>query len=134
MWELDRVHKYAVKKMPYTETLRDPAEKVALAVQYDVQHWLVPGLMELARRKEPLRNRDFEFLGPELTLKVAAIRESVMPAHGGQLIAGLRDAKLVDFTQVITRVFESQVCLVNHLHCARLPGVHLCLLTDCAAG
>lgn len=131
MWEFDQVHKYAVNKMPYTKVLRDPAEKVALAVQYDVQHWLVPGLMELAQRKEPLGSRDFEFLGPELTLKVAAIRESVTAPRGISLIVGSRDARSLDFTQVITRVFESQVCLVDYLllrtttWCSSLPSYRL---------
>jgi len=109
MWEFDRIHKYAVDKMPYTETFRNPAEKVALAVQYDIQHWLVPGLMELAKRKESLGRRDFEFLGLELTLKVAAIRESLTVTRNGILTAGLRDAAWVDFIDVITRVFESQI-------------------------
>jgi hypothetical protein len=77
MWEFDGIHKYAVKNMPYNQIRKTSAEKVALAIKYDIQPWLLPGLNELAQRKEPLGNYDLELLGPEVVLKVAAVRESL---------------------------------------------------------
>jgi len=74
MWECDGIHKYAIEKMPYNEIPKSSTEKVALAVQHDIRPWLVPGLNELAKRKEPLGIQDLEILGDEMTLKVAAIR------------------------------------------------------------
>ena len=61
--------------MPYEQVGKTPAEKVGLAVRYDIQPWLLPGVNELARRKEPLGNDDLVHLGPELALKPAAARE-----------------------------------------------------------
>jgi hypothetical protein len=77
MWEFDGIHKYAIKNMPYNQIRKTSAEKVALALKYDIQLWLLPGLNELAQRKEPLGNHDLELLGPEVVLKVAAVRESL---------------------------------------------------------
>ena len=77
MWEFDGIHKYAVKNMPYNQICKTSAEKVALAIKYDIQPWLLPGLNELAQRKESLGNHDLELLGPEVVLKVAAVRESL---------------------------------------------------------
>ncbi|KAI9568841.1 hypothetical protein HD554DRAFT_679149 [Boletus coccyginus] len=108
MWECDRIHKYAIEKMPYNEIPKSPTEKVALAVQHNIQPWLLPGLNELAKRKEPLEMQDLEILGAEVTLKVAAIRESltVCISQHPRLTSGSRDASRVDFTSAIKRVFE----------------------------
>ena len=77
MWEFDRIHKYAIQNMPYEQVCKTSAEKVALAIKYDIQPWLLPGLNELAKRNEPLGNHDLELLGPEVVLKVSAVRESL---------------------------------------------------------
>lgn len=126
MWECDDIHKYAVKRMPYDQICKTPAEKVGLAVNYDIKPWLLPGLNELAKRDEPLGNYDLELLGSDLTLKVAAVRESLAwnKNHpGGGLVAGKREAKGLDFTPVIKRMFqisgESRQCLCRYT----LPGI-----------
>ena len=110
------MHKHAIKKMPYNQIDKTLIEKVKLAVQYDMPHWVLSGVNELAQRKEPLGMDDFACLGPELTLKVAAVRESlgISSDRGGfycgaaTLIAvnGPRDASTVDFTPAIKGVFQ----------------------------
>jgi hypothetical protein len=77
MWEFDGIHKYAIKNMPYNQICKTSTEKVGLAITYDIQPWLLPGLNELAQREEPLGNHDLELLGPEVVLKVGAVRESL---------------------------------------------------------
>ncbi|KAI9568842.1 hypothetical protein HD554DRAFT_679532 [Boletus coccyginus] len=80
-----------------------------LLLQHDIRPWLLPGLNELAKRKEPLGMQDLEILGAEVALKVAAIRESVTTIRTGggrRLASGSRDASNIDFTSVIERVFE----------------------------
>ncbi|KAG6381998.1 hypothetical protein JVT61DRAFT_629 [Boletus reticuloceps] len=117
MWEFDAIHKRAVQNMPYERISRPSAEKVGLAVHYDIQPWLLPAVNELARRKEPLENDDLAVLGPELALKVAAVRESLAVSRSHykgtpRLTSGLRDASMVDFTSVIKSVFQlsDKVC------------------------
>ena len=114
MWECDAIHKYAIRNMPYEQVGKTPAEKVGLAVLYDIQPWLLPGVNELAQRKESLGNDDLALLGPELVLKVAAVRESLSISYTGSnnyhnqatLIPGSREAGSLDFTPVIKRVFQ----------------------------
>ena len=112
MWEFDGIYRCAIKKMPYNQINKTSAEKVGLAVKYDIQPWLLPGLNELAQRKGSLGNHDLEMLGPEAALKVAAVRESLVVNHsygtfdGRRFIAGSRDASNVDFTSIIKRVFQ----------------------------
>lgn len=106
MWEFDQVHRYAIKKMPYSQVCKNPAEKVGLSVKYDIRPWLFPGLLELAQRPQPLGNDDLEFLGAELTLKVAAVRESLTVNRTGGIVSGTRYTHGVDFTPVIKRVFQ----------------------------
>ena len=109
MWEIDRIREFAIQNMPYEQVCKTSAEKVALAVQYDIQPWLLPGLNELAKRNEPLGNRDLELLGSEMVLKVAAVRESLIVKNASpysRLASGPRDASKVDFTYVIKRVFQ----------------------------
>ena len=93
------------------QVCKTSAEKVALAVQYDIQPWLLPGLNELAKRNEPLGNYDLELLG--MVLKVAAARESLIIIgdcdcidDGPTLTSGSRDANKMDFISVIKRVFQ----------------------------
>lgn len=136
MWEFDGIYKYAVKKMSYKQICKTSAEKVGIAFQYDIKPWLLPAMNELAKREEPLGNLELELLGPELALKVAAVRESLtIDARSGILTSGSRVATKVDFTSVIKRVFgisgQSRLfahSITVHLH-TREPSVDLDLLT-----
>ncbi|KAN0081368.1 hypothetical protein V8E55_008992 [Tylopilus felleus] len=132
MWGCDAMHKHAIKKMPYNQIDKTLIEKVKLAVQYDMPHWVLSGVNELAQRKEPLGMDDFACLGPELTLKVAAVRESlgISSDRGGfycgaaTLIAvnGPRDASTVDFTPAIKGVFQlSDDDAKNEMDAANAP-------------
>ncbi|KAF8141149.1 hypothetical protein EV363DRAFT_1307235 [Boletus edulis] len=121
MWEFDAIHKRAVQNMPYERISRPSVEKVGFAVHYDIQPWFLPAVNELARRKEPLGNDDLAVLGPELALKVAAVRESFAINRNGllKLTSGLRDASMVDFTSVIKSVFQLSGCGISSFTCAR---------------
>lgn len=120
MWEFEGIHKYVVKKMPYNQICKNPAEKVGLAFQYDIKSWLLPGLNELAKREEPLGDYDFELLGSVLALKVAAVRESLaINRKYDTLMASTRDAKGVDFTPVIKHEF--QILGESKQFCCTLP-------------
>ena len=116
MWQCDAIHKLAIKNMPYNQIDKTLGEKLKLAIQYDMPPWILSGVNVLAQRKEPLGMDDFACFGPELTLKVAAVRESlgISSDRGGfyrdaaTLIAvnGTRDASTVDFTPAIKGVFQ----------------------------
>lgn len=115
MWECKAIHKRAVENMQYDQVCKTPTEKVGLTVRHDIRPWLLPAVNELAQRKEPLGNSDLAVLGAELTLKVAAVRESLSItsvysdsfAHPSMVLTtGLRDASRVDFTPTIKCVFQ----------------------------
>ncbi len=51
------------------------AERVYLAMTYQVQEWFVDGLSALAQREKPMGLDDYELLGAECVLKVCQVRE-----------------------------------------------------------
>ncbi|KAH7883264.1 hypothetical protein F5I97DRAFT_1903676 [Phlebopus sp. FC_14] len=112
LWEFDDVHKFAIHEVPYASVQKEPAEKVALAFQYDIEPWLLPALNELAQRPEPINKDDVELLGLEVALKVAAVRESLTVAQNSdrynplRIVAGSRDAGRVDFSSRIKEIFK----------------------------
>jgi hypothetical protein len=61
----------------------DPAEKVAIAKQYNVDEWMWPALQALARRNEPLTVEESQRLidvgGLEFLVKISALREACTP-------------------------------------------------------
>jgi len=77
MWGFNSVYRFAINQMePLLAQLR--LEKVALSQEYEVTEWLVPGLVELARRAEPVGAEDVRRLGLDTALKLAEVRESSM--------------------------------------------------------
>ncbi|KIJ66004.1 hypothetical protein HYDPIDRAFT_110124 [Hydnomerulius pinastri MD-312] len=109
MWEFNEVHKIAINKVPYKSVDKSAVEKVALAFQHDIKLWLLPGLNELAQRREPLCIADAKLLGLEVTLKVAAVRESMVATVNTKVDSvswGHRNATGVDFTPSIQKVFQ----------------------------
>ena len=116
MWQFQQVRTLALQKLPYKSVRKTAAEKVALAFQYDIEKWLLPGLNELARRQQPISVEDVQLLGLEVALKVAAVRESHVSqnpgtsgfgaAHGPRVITGPRNASHVDFRPIIRKTFE----------------------------
>lgn len=143
MWGFNEVYKHAVENMPYQQICSTPTEKVAIAVKYDIKPWLIPALNELAKREEPLGIHDLELLGPEVALKVAAVRESLTVGYDREycpVTSGVRRATRVDFTSIIKRVFSisgqsrllSLVVHTNTFTCTRESIVLIvtCLQTD----
>jgi hypothetical protein len=64
----------AIRKMtPLLEN--QAATQVKLSLEHDVKEWLVPGLQQLVRRKEPLNRSDVDLIGWDYALKVMALRE-----------------------------------------------------------
>ena len=117
MWEFDDVLRNSIDRIQYHSVKMRPVEKVALALQYDMQEWLVPGLDELAKRSEPIGIEDVNLLGLDVALKVAAVRESLRMGTkivGAQpwtsqlpcLISGPRDASEIDFTHTVKKIFQ----------------------------
>ena len=78
MWQFQQICTIALENLPYRSVEKSPTEKVALAFQYDIKHWLLPGLNQLAQRSEPINVADVQLLGLEVALKIAAVRESLV--------------------------------------------------------
>lgn len=108
MWQMEELHCLALKNLKYPAGWKSATEKLALALKHEINAWLVPGINELARRPEPISVEDTQVLGLETALKVAAVRESLVP-NGLRLAAGSRDAANVDFTDVIREIFNLPV-------------------------
>ncbi|KAI5988161.1 hypothetical protein EDD15DRAFT_2289964 [Pisolithus albus] len=105
MWEMEGLRTLALRHLRYPTGWKSAAEKLALALKYEIRDWIVPGVNELARRPEPMGVEDVQILGLETTLKVAAVRES-LATDGYRLTAGCRAASNVDFTQIIKEIFS----------------------------
>ena len=119
-WQLHQIHTIALEQLPYSSIKKSLTEKVALAFQYDIKQWLLPGLNELAQRPEPIGVEDVQLLGLEVALKIAAIRESLVfdpPSKqavrsgwgyspSAYVTSGTRNASGVDFTPTINKVFN----------------------------
>lgn len=127
MWSFTRVQEFAIQQMEPMVAMR-PLDKVALAQDYGITEWLVSGLLQLARREEPIGLADVQKLGLDTALKLADIRESsqsTMPIWAGRYymhpmtadrsndMAGItaigpRGSTSCDFTNRIRQVFNLQ--------------------------
>lgn len=116
MWQMEELHRAALKNLKYSVVQKGAVEKLALALKYEIKDWIVPGVDELARRPEPISVEDTAVLGLEVALKVAAVRESLV-SEGLRLAASGRNA----FAPAITRIFSLSGMLV----CIRTSDVHL---------
>jgi len=75
-WEMSTLYDLALKKADDMGNI-DPVEKAAFAFKYDIQTWLLRALNDIARRAEPLSQRDVDILGLDTVLKLARVRESI---------------------------------------------------------
>lgn len=77
MWNFDAVRALAIKELSGMDL--NPIDKYLLATDYRVNEtdWLVPALVELVVRKEPMGEADAARLGLRTTLLIAQIREEV---------------------------------------------------------
>jgi len=128
MWGFNSVHNFAIDQIePLLAQLL--LDKVALSQEYGITKWLVPSLVELARRAEPVGPEDVRILGLDTALKLAEVRESSMsnpehhihrsarPQFGGMFdpippastvmtATGPRGATTCDFTDRVREVFQ----------------------------
>ena len=126
MWEFDGPRNAAIRHLDsLAEPPIDPIDKVVLAMQYEIKEWLLPALLKLAQRPEPISIEEGYRIGFETTVKLASVREKVSMSTGSsnscgycgrsgycntqnQAIAGKRDPATaqVDFTPVIKTTFD----------------------------
>ncbi|KAF9487527.1 hypothetical protein BDN71DRAFT_1369606, partial [Pleurotus eryngii] len=76
LWEMDRVRNNAITNLP--TLLTNPAQKLGVAIDYNIEFWLVPAMQELVQREAPLSVADLEHIGIECALRLAAIREACL--------------------------------------------------------
>ncbi|KAI6145016.1 hypothetical protein BKA82DRAFT_1002182 [Pisolithus tinctorius] len=101
MWQMDDIQRAALGVLKrYSTVEKSAAEKLALAMKYEIKDWIMPAIDELARRSEPISVEDAQILGLETALKVAAVREST--SERLRLAAGKKN----DFTPHINRIFN----------------------------
>jgi len=124
MWGFNSVHEFAIGKLEpiLAENFMDT---VVLAQEYGITKWLLPGLLGLARRAEPIGTEDVRKLGLDTALKLADVRESMQKTSTvtvtqytgysynqstsspviSETADGPRGATTCDFTNRIRRVF-----------------------------
>ncbi|KAI5983064.1 hypothetical protein EDD15DRAFT_2179700, partial [Pisolithus albus] len=118
MWEFTTLREAAISWLDTSDASlyrSDPLEKIVLANRYDIKEWLLPSLLALAQRPDPISIEEGRRLGLETALKLASVREKLRlqkaPQGTKQLVVGDRDpaATLLDFTPVIRKVFGWQL-------------------------
>ncbi len=77
LWEMDRIRNDAITNLP--ALLTNPAQKLGVAIDYNIEFWLVPAMQELVQREAPLSVDDLGHIGIECALRLAAIREACLP-------------------------------------------------------
>ncbi|KAJ8503539.1 hypothetical protein ONZ45_g10775 [Pleurotus djamor] len=74
LWDMANIRKDAIHNLD--SLILNPAEKVGIAIDYDIEAWLVPSLNALVQREQPISPADLSFIGIDCALKIAAIREA----------------------------------------------------------
>ncbi|KAI6040619.1 hypothetical protein EDC04DRAFT_2566837, partial [Pisolithus marmoratus] len=77
MWEFDELRNAAIQYLDPSSQRLHPVDKFVLALQYDIKKWLLPTLLELAARAEPINTEEGHRIGLEKVVKLAAVREDV---------------------------------------------------------
>lgn len=75
MWDFEAARCFAIQRLSMLEL--DPVDRIVLAQTHRVVEWLVPALVQLAQREEPLGASDVKKLGVDMVLKMARVRESL---------------------------------------------------------
>lgn len=103
MWEFLRLKDLAVHNLDGLLSLQAlPAQRVALARQYDIKAWLIPAFNALAQRESPLTKEDFEAIGLDDFLKLVQVREKYASGSAGNYISrknsmGMRSSRYRKF-------------------------------------
>ncbi|KAI6040626.1 hypothetical protein EDC04DRAFT_1459445 [Pisolithus marmoratus] len=77
MWEFDELRNAAIQYLDPSSQRLHPVDKFVLALQYDIKKWLLPTLLELAARAEPINTEEGHRIGLENVVKLAAVREDI---------------------------------------------------------
>ncbi|KAL4075294.1 hypothetical protein V8B97DRAFT_2022287 [Scleroderma yunnanense] len=104
-WDFKRLRQAAVDALLASQI--GPVDRIVLARQYDIRHWLVPALNELAKRQQPLGLDEGARLGLETALKLASVRERLMVSGSSIYVAAARDSRAqnLDFSAAICTTF-----------------------------
>lgn len=78
MWSFETIRTTALDRLS-TLLQDDPARRVVVANNYNVDGWLLPALNALAQRTEPLGVDDVVILGLDCVLRLARVREMYVP-------------------------------------------------------
>ncbi|KAG6326709.1 hypothetical protein ID866_12380 [Astraeus odoratus] len=122
MWMFDGIREATIRAL---ESLPMAAiDKLIYAMKYDIRQWLLPSLLLLARRPEPISVEEGRRMGFETALKLASVREklklesfesstSCSRGHSSnytsyRLVVGKRDpvANTFDFTPMLRTAFD----------------------------
>lgn len=99
MWEMSRIRALALEQLSKSI---DSVEKFALARTFDIDHWVLPALTDLVRRKESMGTAEVNRLGIDTVLKIADIRERcVLGPYGVWDIQERRGVARVDLPKTI---------------------------------
>lgn len=77
MWEFKRLREVAIQHLDLPSKPLGPIDKFVLASKYGIKKWLLPSLLELAKRARPISVEEGRRIGFENALKLAAVREEL---------------------------------------------------------
>ncbi|KAI6040611.1 hypothetical protein EDC04DRAFT_2566843 [Pisolithus marmoratus] len=75
MWKFDELRKVAIQRLDQPFQPLNPVEKFVLASKYGIKQWILPALLVLAQRSEPISVEEGHRIGFDNALKLAAVRE-----------------------------------------------------------
>ncbi|KAF8833800.1 hypothetical protein BDN67DRAFT_873446, partial [Paxillus ammoniavirescens] len=75
LWDFDGVREKAIEALEALDIT--PVDKLALAMQYNIEQWMIPAINAIAQRPEPIGVEDVDRLGLDVALKIALVREQV---------------------------------------------------------
>jgi hypothetical protein len=127
-WNFRDIRKTAIRQLD-DHARDDPILRLIVSRQFKISKWLIPAVNALARRVEPINHEDIrrlEVLGDlrstvlDLVLKIASVRERFTGLQTqakdpwGRMIqqatdTGLSGRAMMDFTTIITEVFDCNV-------------------------
>ncbi|KAI6040631.1 hypothetical protein EDC04DRAFT_1459952 [Pisolithus marmoratus] len=76
-WKFDELRNVAIQHLDPPSRPLNPVDKFALASTYGIKKWLLPALLVLAQRPEPIKIEEGRRMGFENALKLAALREQL---------------------------------------------------------
>lgn len=77
MWDFARLRKYAIKTLEAHWVECSPATFLRLAVDHDIDHWLLRAYTDLIIRAEPISWKEASAIGLKATVLLAHLREEV---------------------------------------------------------